>query len=861
VTASIVLLAALAGPAAAVAQTPPAGPGFPTTHWPRDGYELYAPGRWAATDAALERFGTAPLDPETVRALSFAGRPNEMLVALERIARERPDRLAEALTAVEIFPRGDSDEAKASKVRGRALIATARQALPSMPREAQARLAAALLRLEGDVVPDAPRYPELHRRFVAEYAGTTAAALIAIDVMVATAVSPATLSALRDLADSHPRDDVGAKALSALAFQLGHNAGRFDPGGYNAAPVPRFLEVVELVHRLERGAYPDSEWVRKAPEHIARFYFPERKLADADAQRVLAALTADTRARAARWHEPSQRALVETVLTSLLPRVMQQADVGPTAAEAVFDEVAGAASDPDAIRLLQVAYLLSRFYRQPDAGHRATAARILERVAETGGPDGRRRAMAWLGDVALADHRLAEARAHFSRFVAAYPSSDFAWMAAFRIGQIDRTQGQAAAAVEAFRAAAGRAPRSAYPIVVTARALAEALEAAGDPAGALPHYRTALAAWRSDWPGPINPPMGPPVSALPPPADPPSALVTESAATRAERRALVERVDQLARFVVLPGGVALERGRWLRGEGRAAEAIGPLTEVARTRRGTPIGDEAARLRHGAQLDAALSTDGGPGSAAGLAALEALTREPHDEWVGLAGLARATLLKLQGNADAADAAMRTALRAWIGARPSGTAPAPASLDADVVRLRDAVMQLRAGDVADRSWTYLEWPTRTPPFVVLPAALPVSEAGAVEPRRVDVSRPPAGLDNVLFVSDEAIRYLGRLVPILGGTERRQPAGVMAVPNQPAGDARAIIAWWNTHFPTIPGHWMGVEVLTPPAITDIRFSDAARTRALVRITIGYKGGTVVFERVDGVWRPTALIETWIT
>jgi hypothetical protein len=854
--ARLVLAAVLTGPALAIAQPATVGPGFTTADWPRDGYELFTANRWAAVDAALERFRTAPLDPETVRALSLASRPNEAIATLQRIATERPDRLADALMALEIFPRGDNDEARAQKARGRELVETARRALPSMPREEQARLAAALLRIEGDVLPERPRYPELHRRFVAEYAGTKAAALVAIDVMVAGSRSAATLTALRELADRHPGDEIGAKALYTLAFEVAKNAGVYDRAAYQDDPTPRFLQVVDLVHRLESGAWPDGQWVRDAPRLIGEYSFHDRKLPAAQAQQVLGALSADARARAARWQEPAERARVESLLLGLLPRVVQSVDRGPAAADTIFEDVARAAPEPDAIRLLQVSYLLSRFYRRPTADDRAAATRILEALAGRGTADTRRKAMAALGDVALADGRPADARARFARFVEAHPSSDFAWMAAFRIGQIDRSLDKAGGAVEAFRDARRRAPRAPYAAVLVERALGEALEASDDPASALPHYRAAVAAWRPDWPGPINAPR----LALPTDTAAP-ALVAEAAAGRAERGALVGRVEQLTRFLPLPGGPALERGRWLRDQGRASEAVAALAEVARARTGTPVGDEATRLLHGAQLDAALTLDAGPRSASALAALEALAREPVDEWVGLAGIAQATILRQQGNGDAADAAMRATLRRWIAGRPAAPAPAPSSLEADVVRLREAVMQLRAGDVADRSWTFLEWPTRTPPFRIASAKLPVSEVGAAEARRIDVSRQPAGLDNVLFLSDDAIRYLARLVTILGGTERRQPAHVMEVPNQPAGDARAIITWWNGHFPTIPGHWGGVEVLTPPEITDIRFSDADRTRALVKVTVGYKGGTVVFERVDGVWRPTALIEAWIT
>ena len=160
-----------------------------------------------------------------------------------------------------------------------------------------------------------------------------------------------------------------------------------------------------------------------------------------------------------------------------------------------------------------------------------------------------------------------------------------------------------------------------------------------------------------------------------------------------------------------------------------------------------------------------------------------------------------------------------------------------------------------------WNAFEWPKTLPRFVVAPRILQAKEFGHELPTDVGVSRPPTGLANVLFLDVDDVEYLTSLVPKLGGTKRREPTDVMEVPNQPIGAAMAILQWWDGYFPSRPGHWGGVEILTYPAFASIEFTDAARTRALVPINVGYSGATVVLEKVKGKWTIKELVNLWIT
>ena len=86
-------------------------------------------------------------------------------------------------------------------------------------------------------------------------------------------------------------------------------------------------------------------------------------------------------------------------------------------------------------------------------------------------------------------------------------------------------------------------------------------------------------------------------------------------------------------------------------------------------------------------------------------------------------------------------------------------------------------------------------------------------------------------------------------------------MQVPNQPAGGSLAVLELLKRFFPARPGHWGGRMIETFPMITQIEFTDAARTRAAVRFTVGYEGATAILEKKDGVWTFKEMTNRWIT
>ncbi len=105
------------------------------------------------------------------------------------------------------------------------------------------------------------------------------------------------------------------------------------------------------------------------------------------------------------------------------------------------------------------------------------------------------------------------------------------------------------------------------------------------------------------------------------------------------------------------------------------------------------------------------------------------------------------------------------------------------------------------------------------------------------------------------------LERTIAVLGGSLRRVPQSVMATPNEPAGAAVTIMKLWNRFFPMRQGHWGGWEFATYPVITRIDFTNAERTKASVPVIVGYSGGTVLLEKIDGEWRAIEIVNRWIT
>jgi len=828
-------------------------------------------GRWQTRRVAAERLAKFPESANTVAWLAAADRLGDALDVLERIIDRHPARIAEALELlVDRISEFRRDQSHGYQTRLDGLIAGAQRTLATLDRESAARLDIVLLSYDRTSSSTRDEFEMRRRAALERHQGTTAARLAAVDRIRQPLSSR--LAELDAIADGEPGSLVAAKARYTKASHLSHNGTNLGREGGETDPTGRLLEVLAIVSDLESGRYPACKWVDDAPDLVTGFFAYQPKISPANAARLIDALRrfiGEHQSLLAASDEDS----IPYLVTAKLPAIAAFLPDGAAAMERLFAEFAREWQDKAAAPYLKARWL---DVRQDDgseplalpprsATHEADVRTLLASAAAVEGESlYARRALARLAERELSDPAsLAAAHAHFSEYLRRFGKARDAWLIGLRLGQVEQARGRHRDAARRFAEVARANPGEPVARGLALAYAARASEDAGEFAAALPYYRSALSAWTRDIDDTMALDLPRPLSA--PPADIGEIVLTPNRAV--VMRDDVDRRDgQLTRSLPVEGGLELERGRWLLRQARPREALPVLERVASRYVRSPAGADAARLVSRARLDSALAlADASSPSSdpnAALKGLDALSGGPFDANRGMAGILGATLRLLHGSNADADARLTASLRRWVreGTRMV-TPPRPDSVGHDVLAVRDAVfLPLGGGRLAGR-WNGFEWPRTLPPFVMAPSALRVKVAGQDDRATVDVSHQPPGLTNVVFISSDDVAYLTRAVSQLGGTRRREPTAIMQVPNQPTGDAQAIIRWWNRFFPARPGHWVGFEIMTYPAFTAIEFTNAERSRAVVPVNIGYAGADVVLEKVDGVWTIKELVNRWVT
>jgi tetratricopeptide (TPR) repeat protein len=847
---------------------------FRGDEWSLDGGSLsHVYPRWRTRQLAAERLARFPESANTVAWLAQADRLGDALDVLERIIDRQPARIADALEALnDTSFELRRDQSQGYQARLDRLIAAAGRMLPRLDREAAARLDIVLLSFEWPPSSGREEFEARRRAVLERHEGTTAARLAAVGITDLQRPFSSRLAELDAVADREPGSVVAAKARYTKAFHLAHNGSHFVREGGSPDPTERFLEVLAIVKDLESGRYPPCQWVDDAPELVTGFYAYQPRISPANAAHLLDGLGAFIFEHQSLLAASDVNS-VPYVVTRRLPAIAAFLPDGVAAMERLFTEFAREWQDKAAAPYLKATWLdlrqedgsepLALAPRSPT--HEADVRALLASAASVEGESVyARRALARLAEREFSDPAsLAAAHAHFSEYLRRFGSVSDAWLIALRLGQVEQAQVRHGEAARRFAEVA-----RAHPDEPVARALAlayaaRASEDAGEFAAALPYYRAALTVWTRD----IDDTMA--LDLPRPPAAPPPQIgdiVLTSNRTLVSRDEIDRRVSELARSLPSEGGLELERGRWLLRQERPRDAVPVLERVASRYARTAAGADAADLLPRTRLEAALAlaetSNPSADPEAALAELDALGNAPFDATAGIAGIIGATLDLLQGSNAEADARLTASLRRWVseGTRMH-TPPRPDSPEHDVLAVRDAVFLPMGGGLLGGGWNAFEWPATLPAFLVAPSALRVKVAGSDVWASVDVSRQPPGLTNVVFIPLDDVAYLTRAVSRLGGTRRREPTAIMQVPNQPVGDAQAIIRWWNRFFPARPGHWVGFDITTYPAFSSIEFTNAERSRALVPVNIGYAGADVVLEKVDGVWTIKELVNRWIT
>ena len=828
--------------------------------------------RGAAAKEGKRRLAHDSASAETFKRLVAAERRDDALVELKRIL-EAPD-VAQTIAALHALSETlftfQQDQTRSYTETIRQTIAPARARIAQLRREDAARLAREMLLidqwLEG---PQArQKWPERLTQFVRDYDGTEAALLTQVDLLM---LDPRQMlkqiSDLDQFAKDHPGTNAAAKALFQEGFQLHVNVPITGVEPRGSDPTERLLRVAAIVKELESGKFPRSEWVEKAPELMVGFFVsetPPPRYSQGNVDRSI-----ETYADFVRTHLQMPDALLSIdnslgyVIAGKMGNLFQLKGDRIGGAERFLDDLEKTASDPASVQLFRAQYYARESSAGPEADRTSMAAKArgaLTKLVSTNRGDASRHALAFAAAFDYYQRDYARALPEYQKFVLRYPSSSWAPIAALRIGECYEQLKDWPKASAAYKRAATSFANDTYARVLGGAFASRTLDAQGRFDDSLAAAKIALNSWDADYGFEYS---------IRSPQSPLSSVITGPAVDtlRVTRDDLAARVATLDHDLRQPGGRLLARARWQLDQNQFTEAITTLTTFLKQERESSALTEARSLLHRAQLESALDLAAVEGAhydpAKALAALDAITKEPFDSFVAIAAVAQAALNLTQGQSSEAEALMGRTLDSWVTTqRDLNRQPPLSSIDADVAEIRQVVFR-PLGDLpvySGRGWNAFKFPAALPSFIVVRADVQVKTSdGQID--RHTVYQRFADLDHVLLLKSDELSLLVRLLPTIGGTKRRAPAHIMETPNQPVGDSMQILSLFGRFFEARPGHWGGWELETYPQVTQIEFVNAERTKANANVTIGYSGGTVVLEKVDGKWRAVRLTNQWIT
>ena len=814
----------------------------------------------ALVDAPQHR----PLRASALEVLLRQRYIDESLTLLSRIvAADGPELLPSLKVAADASQWWDDQRRREEiKTAFKTIVDAAMIVADRRPRDEAAAIERQALWLQLNISPyTRDRWATALGGFIRKYDGTPAARFAEVELMIETLPLAQRAEATERFGREHEGTVAGARALYEAGFQLGVNYAITGLEARGSDPTARLLRVAAIAHDLESGRYPPCEWVTRAPTLVTGFFVsdsPAPSYASGNVQRSFAVYADLVRTHLA-WQDPypPNDPIAHMVSNAMWKLWMLQGD--PVAgAERFFDELAADPREREAARFLQARAYLNRVrdYRKDAAPYRAKAIALLTDLSHDGRARVRRQAHAMLAAELFVGGEDQRACAEFRRFIAAYPRSDWTWVASLRVGQCEEALQHWQIAANAYRRVSAMHAGTPAAALLGHVYAARALEGVGDFNTALSEYRQGIAAWfdreRERYELPIW--------RRRPTAQPGAPFGYD--ATEVTRPALESRRTQLSAAVATPGGALLERARWALRHGARNDARSFVGQLLVQFPGSPLVRDARYLAHAADFEDALdlaAADSPQDVAGAKQRLETLSREPADVVVSLAKLARASLMTIEG-ASGSDALVKEALDDWLRLQPPLPPAAPGSLDADADAVRRAVFRPLGGGIYTRGWNAMEWPRALPPFLIAPATLSVQEFdGRI--RMLSASRPLPGPENTLYLSEQDFELLRRTMATLGGSLRYVIASVMATPNQPAGASQTIMKLWNRFFPMRPGHWGGWEFATYPVIRTIEFTNRERTKASVPVTIGYSGGTVLLEKIDGEWRVLEIVNQWVT
>lgn len=815
-----------------------------------------------ATAAKLLR--EAPGTVEALRALAKTPDVAGTLQTLRVIVDRHPERLADAFEVFResgsIDVRGDSEIARRNQQTMVGIIADGRRKLKLLPLEDAARAERMFILLEPREYDERDPLRAL-RQFVHEYRGTQTALRAEVELIAFGRPMKQELDDLDVFIAQHPGTAAAAYALYVKGFQFHtiNTIGSIYPR--DADPIDRFRQVQAVVRELESGRYPASEGVEKAPTLIAEFFIPnDAKMAPESIDAMISAFQQFAASRfelSDRWPPDSDG--IGYLITGKIGDLYEQKGERVAGIERTLDALERTVKDPSGVRLLRGIFYLSSHERDESAAARTArlekARGALRSLAGEGKTVHHRRALATLAALDFVEGKYPEARNALQRYVKAYPASSWTWVAALRIGQCEEALGNPGAAAQAYLDAARAHADMPLARVLGAAYAGRVFELTGDLRKALVQHERALAGWDNGY----GLSYSTYVRRASNREDPFELPVYEDVV---QKDLLQLRIAEVKRALSVPGGVMLERGRALLKRERYDEAAREFAELLKEHPNSPIAGEARQLMHRTQLETALRLAdverAGSDSAKAMAIVDALAKENHDFAVTAAKIMKATLLLNRGEAASAESTLAAALAEWHERQPLKSASNP--VEEDVAAIRRTLFLPLGSEIYNGAWNAHAWPAAPPPYFAVNSQTAVKRHDD-EVTRITITEPLPQAGKVLFFDAEQIALLQKMIPILGGTRRREPQAVIETPNQPIGDSMQILALWKKFFPARPGHWGGWELEAYPVITEIHFTNAERTKASVKVTIGYSGATVEMEKDGGKWVARRLTNRWIT
>jgi tetratricopeptide (TPR) repeat protein len=815
--------------------------------------------RLVLTGVEAKRRAAEPFSLETIAYVLETAGPGDALPAIRHvIATADADTVARLIEQIGLYVRSRG-LAEVRLTGLRASLEPARAAITSLPPEQAAERLRAFRAADSAFEVD-PRL--VHRRFfeaMRAYPDTRVALLTEVEVITSRPLGADRFDALDRFARNHPGTTAAARALYEYAFQLGRNVSQFGASD----PTPRLLRAIEIVSELESGRYPRCEWVDRAAELVTGFSIPDdAQVPPEGVDRMLDGLLRFAASRIDRPGDATRFDSLVLLVTSKMADLHERQGDRLGGVERTLGVLESRVRETGIVRRLRARFYvgLAWSWRESDRAFAATKADETLRalVADDDEPTSRH-ALATLATLEFHRREYDRALPLFETYIAQHTVSPWAWVAALRVGQTHEAMGRLEEAIDSY----DRTARL-FAHVPPARVLgdvyaARLYDALGRVDDSLAAHRRAAAAWDGDYGE---------TYALPARA----AIGSEGRAATTvgnvvvSRSELAARVETLTQTLARPDSALIERGRWQLEQGSYDEALKIFDAyVARHPDGPGAADAVslarlARFERALELGASWSSSRDTTAAAVL--LEEVVDGPPDFLGSAARLAKSALHAVAGNRIAAVDDARRALGDLLAAQRPLERPTSASrLESDVMAIRDLLFR-PAGDLPvyrNGGWSILDFPERPPPFSVVSAAVTVKLPGESARTMSFVQRYTSAPDVLTLTTDE-IQTIARICYTIGGLERRVPRGVMAVPNQPTGDATAIVDVWNTLFPMRPGHWGGWVIATYPIVTRIEFIDDERTRATAQVVVGYSGATILLDKVDGRWVAVEATSPWV-